>query len=197
MIELNINSIINIFINPNSNGMLFIILLKRYIAVSYKVVAAATINIIVNLLSFEKSLLNISAKSPIVPNAMLEIPIELFATMSKYNPIIIPNINPNFFPKNNPIKSINITYRFGIIPAILNHVKKFDCKKYIIKKVNTIYIIACAFFNFLYLSFYFCVITKTVSNLSKLTAGSIIAYLFVRFLVFTTFFIVPIIIPFE
>lgn len=53
--------------------------------------------------------------------------------------INIPNNTPNavpiFAPEYNPINSINIINRFGITPAIVNELKKFDCKKYIIINV--------------------------------------------------------------
>ena len=129
MIELYSISIANILKNPNSSVVLFITILKAYIAHSYVKVAAATIKIIVNLLSFEKSLLISSARKPISPKAIPDTPIDFLATISKKRPNTIPKVTPNFFLKNNPINSTKIMYKFGIIPDILNHVKKLDCKK--------------------------------------------------------------------
>ncbi len=43
---------------------------------------------------------------------------------------------PYRFPMNMPINKANIIKRFGLMPAILNQLKKFDCKKYIIKKTK-------------------------------------------------------------
>ena len=47
---------------------------------------------------------------------------------------------------NNPINITKITYKFGIIPAILNHVKKLACRKYIKKNINIKEIIIIVFF---------------------------------------------------
>lgn len=169
--------------------MEFLINEKTYIPISNSAVDTITINIIVILLSFEKFLSQYSASKPIVPNKIPEIPIYLPIKKSKHVPNIKPKINPNFFPANRPTKTINITNKFGIIPAILNHVKKFDCKKYIIKNATTINITDIVFFKFS--PSYLFVITSTVSSFVKSTAGSIIAYLSVMFCVFTISDIVP------
>lgn len=74
--------------------------------------------------------------------------------------------------------------RFGIIPAILNHEKKLDCKKYIIKNAINRYMIANILFNLIFLSFlvfYFYFSTNTLLILEKSTAVFICAYLSVMF----------------
>lgn len=91
--------------------------------------------------------------------------------------------------------NINTINKLGFIPAILNHEKKLICKKYIKKNINIIPTIEINFFNTSPSSYYYFVITSTVSNFEKSTAVSMIAYLFVIFLVFTTCLIVPIWIP--
>ena len=68
-------------------------------------------------------------------------------TISKNIPNKNPKISPIFFVANNPINNIKITNKFGFIPAIVNQLKKLDCKKY--SKKNTIIIptIDINFFN--------------------------------------------------
>ena len=107
-----------------------------------------TIKIIVNLLSLEKFLSQYSAINPIAPNNIPEIPIDFPISKSINIPKISPNISPIFLPANSPTNSISITNKLGIMPNILNQVKKFACKKYIIKKANIINIIIPAFFIF-------------------------------------------------
>lgn len=119
-------------------------------------------------------------------------------TTSKKNPNIIPKISPSFLPANNPMHNIKITNKFGFTFAIVNHEKRFDCIKYIIKKLNIINTIDNTFFKSVYLPFFviyssiLLVITKTVFNLLKSTAVCTIAYLSVMLLVFITSVIVPI-----
>ena len=64
--------------------------------------------------------------------------------------INIPNNTPNavpiFAPEYKPINSINIINRFGITPAIVNELKKFDCRKYIIINAMISIIIVITFF---------------------------------------------------
>ena len=60
---------------------------------------------------------------------------------SNDNPNIIPIEVPYVFPINIPINSESIIKRFGFIPAILNQLKKFDCKKYINKILLILYLI--------------------------------------------------------
>ena len=83
-------------------------------------------NITVILLSFEKFLSRISATNPTIPSDMAFIPILNPINKSINKPKIIPKIKPAFFFINKPISIINITNKFGITPAILNHVKKLD-----------------------------------------------------------------------
>ena len=58
-----------------------------------------------------------------------------------------PKIKPIFLVANNPIKSIKITNKFGFIPAIVNQLKKLDCKKYSKKNTIIIPIIDMTFFK--------------------------------------------------
>lgn len=62
------------------------------------------------------------------------------------NPIDIPNAVPHFTPEYRPINSTNIINRFGITPAIVNELKKFICKKYIIINVINNIITVSIFF---------------------------------------------------
>ena len=55
-------------------------------------------------------------------------------------------IRPYIFPINIPIHKENTIKRFGFIPAILNQIKKFDCKKYIKINIINITIIDSIFF---------------------------------------------------
>ena len=82
--------------------------------------------IIVILLSFEKFLSNIPPIPPTMPSIIAEIPIFLFIKKSKHIPKKIPIGIPNLFPPNNPKNSTNITNKFGVIPAILNQLKKMQ-----------------------------------------------------------------------
>ena len=81
------------------------------------------------MLSFEKFLSQYSAINPIAPSNIPEIPIDLPISKSINIPKINPNINPIFLPANNPTNSIRITNKLGIIPNILNQLKKSACKK--------------------------------------------------------------------
>lgn len=49
--------------------------------------------------------------------------------MSNRRPVIIPEEIPIFPPANNPKNKIRITNKLGLIPARLNQLKKFACKK--------------------------------------------------------------------
>ena len=69
-------------------------IVKTYTAISYNAVVITTINVIINLLSFEKFLLKISPKNPIIPNASAEIPTFFPRIISMYNPNVIPNTSP-------------------------------------------------------------------------------------------------------
>ena len=70
----------------------------------------------------------------------------MLINISKNNPATTPVDIPAYLPANRPITKINTTNKFGITPAILNHVKKFTCKKYIIRKATNINKIDTAFF---------------------------------------------------
>ena len=68
----------------------------------------------------------ISPSIPIIANPKADIPTTFERTISKYSPPNNPKINPIFFLANNPINRIRMTYILGIIPAIVNPVKKFS-----------------------------------------------------------------------
>ena len=76
----------------------------------------------------EKFLSNSPAKNPIIPNVAAFAPTLLPNSKSSINPITIPYIVPIVLVENNPINNVNIINKLGNIPAMLNHVKKFDCK---------------------------------------------------------------------
>ena len=102
---------------------------KIYAVVSNNIVDIITISVTINLLSLEKFLLKISPNIPIPPKHIVYIPMLLPKTISRYNPNKIPNFKPIFFFTYNPMNSTNIINKLGITPAIVNHVKKLDCKK--------------------------------------------------------------------
>ena len=87
------------------------------------------------------------AKNPTKPSAIKLTPIFSLNMTSKNNPITIPYIVPIILLANKPINSVNITNKFGIIPAIVNQLKKLDCKKYIINAVSIKIICISSFFN--------------------------------------------------
>ena len=84
--------------------------------------------------------------SPARPSIIAFTPSAFPMNRSNDNPNIIPIEVPYVFPINIPINSESIIKRFGFIPAILNQLKKFDCKKYINKNVIYIIIIDSIFF---------------------------------------------------
>ena len=90
----------------------------------------------------------IAGTSPIIANKKADTPIDLPKSKSKIRPNTIPNAKPNFLPANNPMNNTKITNKFGIIPLIVNHVKKLVCKKYITKNAIIKLIIAIVFFIF-------------------------------------------------
>lgn len=73
-------------------------------------------------------------------------PMALPKKKSNSKPSIIAIGIPYNFPMNIPMNKANIIKRFGLIPAILNQLKRFDCKKYIIKKVKNKITIDSVFF---------------------------------------------------
>ena len=78
-------------------------------------------------------------KNPASPNKIAFIPILLLIKKSISNPKITPAEIPYAFPKNSPINKTKIINKFGFIPAILNQLKKFICKKYrMINVINNI-----------------------------------------------------------
>ena len=66
---------------------------------------------------------------------------------SKYVPNTNPKVIPIFLPENNPINKAKITNKLGFIFAIVNQLKKFACKKYIMKNATIKHIIANVPFN--------------------------------------------------
>lgn len=68
-------------------------------------------------------------------------------------PNIIPKAVPIFAPEYNPINNINIINIFGIIPEIVNQLKKFNCKKYIMINVINNNITVTTFFTYFIYSF--------------------------------------------
>ena len=110
-------------------------------------VSPATINIMVNLLSFEKFLSKIVEAIPTSPSPMKLIPMLFANSTSKISPITIPYIAPISLLPNKPINNTSITNRFGITPAIVNQLKKFDCRKYITNAIIIKYMFIRNFFN--------------------------------------------------
>ena len=104
-------------------------------------------NIIVALLSFEKFLSKVAAKKPIIPYPTAFIPICFPITKSIIIPVVTPYITPDILFVKSPINKTNITNKFGIIPEIVNQLKKFDCKKYRKNKTITSVIFIITFFN--------------------------------------------------
>ena len=76
---------------------------------------------------------NIPASSPTIPRTIAYIPIVWLDSRSIIIPIDIPYIAPRFLLVNSPMNRTSIMNRFGFIPAMVNHSKKFTCKKYTIK----------------------------------------------------------------
>jgi hypothetical protein len=81
-----------------------------------------------------------------MPNTIAFIPSALPMNRSNNKPKIIPIKAPYILPINIPTISERIIKRFGFTPAILNQLKKFDCKKYIKINVINITIIDSIFF---------------------------------------------------
>lgn len=86
-------------------------------------------------------------RKPANPKAIEFIPIFFPINKSISSPKIAPRVIPYILPKNKPINKISIINKFGFIPAILNHVKKFDCRKYMKINVKNIIIIESVFFT--------------------------------------------------
>ena len=104
-----INKLLNIIstksVKLKLNNSKFAPVLKifnAYIEVSNNRVAPADINIMVNLLSFEKFLSKYSPSKPIIPNNTELTPIKEPIDKSIISPNIIPKIPPTLFPTNNP-----------------------------------------------------------------------------------------------
>lgn len=129
IIVLYIISINNILIKDNISILTpKLIILIKYIPISYIIVVLATISISVILLSLEKLLSKYSPNSPTIPSIIAVCPNIFPFIMSMYNPNIIPKANPIFLPIKSPINNMNIINKFGEIPYILNQLNKFICK---------------------------------------------------------------------
>ena len=81
-----------------------------------------------------------------MPNDIAFIPSVLPINKSSINPIVIPIDAPYILPINIPIHNENTMKRLGFTPAILNQIKKFDCRKYININIMNITIIDNTFF---------------------------------------------------
>ena len=89
-----------------------------------------------------------------LPNIIAHIPILIPIVKSNISPKIIANGNANLLFVNKPITKTNITNKFGFTPAILNQLKKFDCKKYIITNIMNSTTIVNVFFKVAYSSLF-------------------------------------------
>ena len=118
-----------------------------YITNSKNIVLKTLIPNNINLLSLAKFLSKYSPANPIIASTAPVTPIVLPKTISRIIPKSNPNTTPSLFPTNKPINITRITNKFGIIPAILNHVKKFICRQYITTNSNKIIDIPLNFFN--------------------------------------------------
>ena len=96
--------------------------------------------------------------------------------------------------ESQPSKNLSDLLEDQLVLSVLNKQKSPATKNNNNEKknINIIPTIEINFFNTSPSSCYYFVITSTVSNFEKSTAVSMIAYLFVIFLVFTTCLIVPI-----
>ena len=149
-------SIDNVFINGNISALPEnSIILNAYVKISHTAVADITSNITVILLSFDKFFSRYPLKKPIPPRLNVNPPIDEPLINSTINPKIKPNAVPILEPEYSPINRINITNKLGFTPAIVNQLKKFSCKKYIIMNAITNKIIVIAFFIYLFHSLFY------------------------------------------